>query len=285
MPMGRDPSIGSVLHPTDFSHASAVAYHHALRLALGLRSYLDILHVGSTGPEGAIWADFPKVRETLVDWGLLGQGSPRDAVESELGIKVRKVQIVEDEPAEAVLDYLDDVHVNIIVLATRGHAGPPRWLEPSISEHLGRNASTITLFVPEGAHGFVASETGAVSLKRVLLPVDRTPEPQLAVETAGILLEALGAGDALIDVLHIGGKDTMPAIRPPRDWQGRFKMTARRGNPVDEILVEQNGGRADLIIMATEGHRGFLDAFRGSTTERIVRQADCPVLAVPALEG
>ena len=42
-------------------------------------------------------------------------------------------------------------------------------------------------------------------------------------------------------------------------------------------------GAADLIVMATEGHQGFLDAIRGSTTERVLRQAPCPVLAVPAL--
>jgi nucleotide-binding universal stress UspA family protein len=38
---------------------------------------------------------------------------------------------------------------------------------------------------------------------------------------------------------------------------------------------------ADLIVMATAGHQGALDALRGSTTERVVRQATCPVLAVP----
>jgi len=37
-----------------------------------------------------------------------------------------------------------------------------------------------------------------------------------------------------------------------------------------------------LIVMATEGHRDFLDALRGSTTERVLRAADCAVLAVPA---
>jgi nucleotide-binding universal stress UspA family protein len=34
--------------------------------------------------------------------------------------------------------------------------------------------------------------------------------------------------------------------------------------------------------MATEGRHGFLDAVRGSTTERVLREAGCPVLAVPA---
>ena len=39
---------------------------------------------------------------------------------------------------------------------------------------------------------------------------------------------------------------------------------------------------ADLVVMATAGHEGFLDALRGSTTEQVLRQAKRAMLAVPA---
>jgi len=39
----------------------------------------------------------------------------------------------------------------------------------------------------------------------------------------------------------------------------------------------------DMIGMATAGHHGFLDALRGSTTERVLRRSPCPLLAVPAI--
>jgi nucleotide-binding universal stress UspA family protein len=32
--------------------------------------------------------------------------------------------------------------------------------------------------------------------------------------------------------------------------------------------------------MPTAGHHGVLDALRGSTTERVIRHAPCPVLAL-----
>jgi nucleotide-binding universal stress UspA family protein len=38
----------------------------------------------------------------------------------------------------------------------------------------------------------------------------------------------------------------------------------------------------DLIAMPTMGHQHILDAVRGSTTERVLRQAPCPVLAISA---
>ena len=54
----------------------------------------------------------------------------------------------------------------------------------------------------------------------------------------------------------------------------------RSGDVVTEIL--ESAQHADLTIMATEGRHGAFDALRGSVTERVVRGAPCPVLAVPA---
>ena len=55
----------------------------------------------------------------------------------------------------------------------------------------------------------------------------------------------------------------------------------REGSVEQQILKVACDTDADLIVMATEGHHGFMDALRGSTTEHIVRAANCPVLAVP----
>jgi len=57
----------------------------------------------------------------------------------------------------------------------------------------------------------------------------------------------------------------------------------RQGGVVDQILEEEAHWRADLLVLATQGHMDFLDALRGSTTERVLRGAHCPVLAVPAM--
>ena len=51
---------------------------------------------------------------------------------------------------------------------------------------------------------------------------------------------------------------------------------------VESILDAASEASADVIIMATAGRNGFLDALRGSTTERVLRAARCPLLAIPA---
>ena len=53
-----------------------------------------------------------------------------------------------------------------------------------------------------------------------------------------------------------------------------------RGIPHEEIVRLAEERQVDLIVMATHG-RGFIShAFMGSTTERVIRAAPCPVLAV-----
>lgn len=47
-----------------------------------------------------------------------------------------------------------------------------------------------------------------------------------------------------------------------------------------EIVRIAEQRKADLIVMATHGHGFFSQAFLGSTTERVLRRAPCPVLIV-----
>lgn len=38
---------------------------------------------------------------------------------------------------------------------------------------------------------------------------------------------------------------------------------------------------AALLVMTTDGRDGLLDAMRGSHSERVLRQACCPLLTIP----
>ncbi len=278
-------SIESVFHPTDFSESSGIAFNHALRIAVSNRSHLDILHVGSKRVDGEGWSEFPQVRGMLERWDLLEKGSPKEAVSERLGMKVRKVKLGSKKPLAAISNFLDMEPADLIILATQGREGLPRWLEPSVSEHLARRAMIATLFVPAGARGFVSRDRGEVDLVRVLIPVDHKPNPQAAIYAAGDFLRSVHAEVSLVEALFIGDTKRMPEVAPPLGLDCSFEKTARSGKPVDEIIKAANEDKADLIVMATEGHNGFLDALRGSTTEQVLRRAPCPVLAIPVAAG
>src|SRR5262245_9435639 len=161
------PVIESVLHPTDFSEGSKVAFYHALKATLLARSKLTLLNVSTEGTSA--WADFPGVRETLERWGLLPKGSPRSAV-SQLGIDANKVVVQKDDPVEAVLGYLRKHPADLIVLHTHHREGRVRWLGKSVAAPVARRAALITLFIPGSSDGFVSAEDGSVSLTHILIP-------------------------------------------------------------------------------------------------------------------
>ena len=64
---------------------------------------------------------------------------------------------------------------------------------------------------------------------------------------------------------------------------GELRMVpcTRTGKPYSEITAAARRATADLIVIATHGYTGARRVLLGSTAERVVRYARCPVLAVP----
>lgn len=60
----------------------------------------------------------------------------------------------------------------------------------------------------------------------------------------------------------------------------RVKVDIRGGKPFVEIVRYAHEEHCDLIVMGTHGNTGFKQIFLGSTAERVVRRAHCPVLVV-----
>jgi nucleotide-binding universal stress UspA family protein len=273
------PFVSGLLHPTDFSEASEVAFAHALAIALVRQTKLWILHAGGGAP-GSDWQGFPAVRATLERWGLLGPGAPREAVYDELRVRIAKVEMRGD-PVNATLAFLEEHEPELLVLATEGREGLPRWLHPSKAEVLARRGHTRTLFVPADARGFVSLADGTTSLRRILVPVDHAPAAETALALAARAAGALGDPPVAITVLHVGDAEKRPAVPPPSGDGWTLREATRDGSVVDEILAEAEESSSDLLVMATHGHGGVLDALRGSVTERVLRRAPCPLLAVP----
>lgn len=274
------PPIRRIFHPSDLSPASRSAFAHALKLALLAQAELNILHVTESMSEVA-WTDFPGVRETLKSWSVLQPESSETDV-SRLGLRVRKVVASHTDPVKASLRFLRRHPADLVVLATRRRAGRMRWMRTSVAEPIARASEEMTLFVPHGVGGFVSLQDGGIFLTNVLIPVDHKPSPGTAVEAAACLAAIIGLAGVRCTVLHVGKQEDTPSLQLPDlpDWTWRWETA--RGDVVEAILQTAAQVRADLLIMATAGHNGFLDALRGSTTERVLRGVRCPLLAIPA---
>lgn len=275
------PLVASVVHPTDFSRASERAFVHALAIGLLRQTRLELLHVG--GDEHVKWNQFPQVRATLERWSLLEPGSAREDVAAELGLRVSKHVLPGRDPAAALVSYLDRAPSDLVVVGTEGREGFARWLHGSVAEAVARGSRTMTLFVPNQAQrGIVSAEDGSLAVANVLVPVDHSPNPQAAIEFARRVAEVAGDERVTITLLHAGAETGMPQVSAIDSEHWAFARTVRNGDPVEQILAAADEIQADLIVMPTAGRSGIFDAVRGSTTERVLRKATCPLLAVPA---
>lgn len=277
----EEPFVESILHPTDFSSGSINAFHHALAISLSRRTQLTILHADSASESGNHRAS---VRATLEGWQRLKPGSPRSAVFDELELIVKKVKMHKRNPLTATLEYLERSPHDLIVLATAGREGVSRWIRPSIAERIAEQSRTMTLFVADGNAGFVDPAIGRIQLRRMLLPVASQPVPHRAIDNTVRLARLASDQPVEVTLLHVGDEADMPALSLPTDTACSWQRLSRSGEVVEQIAAAAAEKACDLIVMATAGHQGLLDALRGSVTEQVVRRAPCPLLAVPATE-
>jgi nucleotide-binding universal stress UspA family protein len=207
--------------------------------------------------------------------------APRSAVFDDLNVAVEKID-ASGPVIPAIIHFVDHHPFDLMVLSTHGHEGLPGWLHRSTSKPLARRALMPTLFVPRDTRGFVSAENGSITMNRLLMPIDHRPSPRYAIPDALEVLEGLGNDDSELTLLHVGNKP--PKIAMPDSFRWKWNTMTASGNPVDAIVDAAESNHADLILMATAGHQGFLDVIRGSTSERVLRHAPCPVLTVPGAE-
>jgi nucleotide-binding universal stress UspA family protein len=137
---------------------------------------------------------------------------------------------------------------------------------------------------------------------RILVTTDFSETSKAALPYAAALAERLGGEVLLLNVLEppprfaglesVGllesGDATMGRLYAGLDalagqafgHKSRVETHVRTGTPYREIIKAARALEAGLLVMSTHGYGGLKHAFLGSTTERVIRHAPCPVLAV-----
>ena len=275
-------SMEHIFHPTDLSPPSMTAFAHALKLSLGLGADLTIMHMDPQHADPD-FEEFPHVRATLANWGILPQ-SPTMEDLRQLTFNVRKIRAAGSDPLASLLQFLWRKPADLMVLAKHEDDDLMQWLRHSMAETLSRKSRIMTLFVPGTSSGFVSLDNGACRLRRILIPIDHRPHPQVTIDAACIMADAVGAPDVSFELLHVGSDKNPPSVITPWRHGWTWRRSFASGIVVDEVLTAATHRAADLIVMATESQHGFLDALLGSTTERVLCQTLCPVLSVPVAD-
>jgi universal stress protein A len=146
---------------------------------------------------------------------------------------------------------------------------------------------------------------GGPAITSILVPTDFSKHSERALAYAIPFARQFGAKLTLLHVIEPIATPDFEASFPlrienataKRSCEGVLTKTAEKlgiepelldsklvrfGRPYNEIANAARTLKADLIIIATHGYTGFKHAFLGSTAERVVRHAPCPVLVVRA---
>jgi nucleotide-binding universal stress UspA family protein len=140
-------------------------------------------------------------------------------------------------------------------------------------------------------------------VNRILATTDFSKDSLVGVRKALALADKINAAVTLLHVIEppsrLAGLESLLLARDEAGVmaQARSKLTAlaeserkgrvtvsssvRTGKPFHRISTAAAELEADMIVVATHGHTGARRVLLGSTAERVVRHAPCPVLTIP----
>ena len=185
-----------------------------------------------------------------------GDFSEEDAthaeVEKNLGIGIWKIAIEHAHPLQGVAEFLISHRPDLVVMATHGAQGWSRWLSEFVSEGIAAKTHIPALFIGPKARSFVDPKTGRMHLKSALIPVARKPAPQRALLRWRDMCKSLAVSERFV---HAGD----PPFELATAEGEKLKVHILQGPVVEFILAEASSSLADLLVMPTAGHNGFLD--------------------------
>lgn len=291
------PTLKRILCPVDLSDASRRAFDHAMALARVHGADVRVVQVVDMTAWAGVRAESmfqmtETMRVTLEE--ELGWWAAR-AVQDKTGVVT---DLLEGPVVPTIVEVARDFDMDLIVMGSHGKSGFERLALGSVTEKVLRKAPCPVLVVPGNG-----DEPGRVApLRRVVCATDFSQPAGRAVEYARLFADAARAPLSLVTVIdwpfgETTGNDPVTRLRQSLEQEAADQLNAlarqgadeppaeiviRRGRPGREILAFARECAADLIVLGISG-RGAVDlAVLGSTAHQVLRDAPCPVLAVPA---
>lgn len=281
----------NILCPVDFFPASERAFEYAVALARNYDARLHLLHVVSAVMPSSyeFQLNTPEMLNQLEDHAK-AKMAELSKTAADHGLKV-EVDTHVGEIVEGLEDAVRDAHADLVVMGTHGRRGFERWFLGSVAERMLRRSTAPVLTISSTATPVKVPP----DVSRVLVTTDFSEGTNRAMDFGLAIAQEAPAAVTLLHVMQqppesrepIEGvrkilEEHLASMVPPEalNW---CEVAARVeiGTPYQRILAIAEEESVDLIVMNIHGI-GFWDrAVMGATAERVLRAAECPVLAIP----
>lgn len=294
---------GTVVAATDLSETANAAVRWAVQVASEKGYPLHLVHAlnlaGWTTDYQELEAKVPVQLEDAARQHL-------DRITREtqhLGVDATwEVQI--GQPSEIIVAAARRLRAQLVVLGSSGHRPFDPALLGSTAERVVQRATCPVLTVHPGD----PPPTGRI--RRILLATDFSKEATWALRAS---LELLTSADSeppkvtLLHVYHVPYEFSMDSIYGPAApdasvWEAVAREVGSRldrqtealeaelgidivpvsrgGYPPQAIVQQATELQVDWIVLGTHGRTGLAHVLLGSTAERVIQKAPCPVLTV-----
>jgi nucleotide-binding universal stress UspA family protein len=206
------------------------------------------------------------------------------------------------DPATGILEAEKELDVDLVVMATHGRTGIVHLLLGSVAEKVVRE-SRRPIFTTRRGEELPSTEP----VQKILVPVDIAERSVTALTYARRIAEqSKGAvyplhivpteeTDLLLRDVYQAREGTRANLvtaekvaKQKLDELAKAHLSTVRyetvlhvsGDPAKTILEVEKDVGAELVVMATHGFTGVFHLLLGSLTEKMVREAGCPVLSL-----
>ena len=274
-----DAPLQTIVCAVDFSDVSAAALRFASQFAeLGQAHLIAVFADWFEAPPYFTEGDVAELRRQFRDATADAERRLAEFVAATVGDKAAAMETktLEGSPAPAILGAAAQAGAGMVVMGTHGRTGWNRWTMGSVAERVLRESPVPVMTVRKPAGD---------ALRRILCPVNDTEVSRQALCKAVEMAARLGA---TLTVLHVTEPQASHPVNDVCAWVGvdarancTIRELVRHGDPAEEIVAMSRDGAFDLIVLGAPHRRFFEGMILGSTTLRVVRHAECPVLTVP----
>ena len=300
------PKILKIVATTDFSDESRCGVRYAVALAEKLGAAVTLLHVLEPPSRMAGMEAVVLVREES-EVVALARAQLATLVKREgRGDVAVTFSVLTGEPFHEIASAARQQMADLIVIATHGYTGFEHVLLGSTAERVVRHAPCSVLTVSTRTQPKRTGKTPAFKLKKILVPIDFSNPSKDALPRATLLAAHFGAELVLLHIAekfpidYLLGRELMNETIMPLIKQAEADLeqmaenvsqstglnvsaVVSDGKPFEGICQTAKTLGADLIVLTTHGYTGLKHVWLGSTAERVVRHAPCPVLVVREL--